>query len=254
MKHRPSGSNSSNNSQGGIFYGRHPVISAITNPQRTINSLFCTKENTEELKNACIKAGRNVNLIKTIDKKDIEQMLPRDSVHQGFVAKVQPLPEYSIEEICNLAQEQKDCHILILDQVTDPQNIGAIIRSCVAFNALALIVQDKNSPPENGSMAKASAGMIEHLPICRVTNISRAIEQLKKAGFWTIGMDGYATTTISELKKGGKNAIIMGSEGKGMRRLVEESCDITVRLPISERVESLNVSTAAAIVLYEISK
>ena len=115
-------------------------------------------------------------------------------------------------------------------------------------------MQDKNSPTENGSMAKASAGMIEHLPICRVTNLSRAIEQLKDAGFWTIGMDGYAQSTIGELKKCGKNAIIMGSEGKGMRRLVEESCDITVRLPISEKVESLNVSTAAAIALYEMSK
>lgn len=246
---RSSGSNSQN-----ILYGRHPIMAAIFNPDRQINTLFCTKENAEELQKACLEAKRNINLIKIIDKKEIEQMLPRDSVHQGFAAKVQPLPEYSIEEICDLAQEQDSCHILILDQVTDPQNIGAIIRSCVAFNTLALIVQDKNSPTENGTMAKASAGMIEHLPVCRVTNLSRAIEQLKDAGFWTIGMDGYAKSTIGELKKGGKNAIIMGSEGKGMRRLVEESCDITVRLPISEKVESLNVSTAAAIVLYEMSK
>ena len=103
-------------------------------------------------------------------------------------------------------------------------------------------------------MAKASAGMIEHLPIVRVTNLSRAINQLKDAGFWTIGMDGYAKTTIGDLKKGGKNAIIMGSEGKGMRRLVEENCDITVKLPMNPKVESLNVATAAAIVLYEINK
>ncbi len=244
----------SNNANNCILYGRHPVMSAISNPHRTINTIFVTKETSEEAKQACIKTKRDTNIIKIIDKKEIEQLLPRDSVHQGFAAKVHPLPEYSIEEICDLAQTQENCHILILDQVTDPQNIGAIIRSCVAFDTLALIVQDKNSPTENGTMAKASAGMIEHLPICRVTNLSRAIEQLKHAGFWTIGMDGYASSTISELKKGGKNAIIMGSEGKGMRRLVEESCDITVRLPISEKVESLNVSTAAAIVLYEISK
>lgn len=103
-------------------------------------------------------------------------------------------------------------------------------------------------------MAKASAGMIEHLPICRVTNLSRTVEQLKQSGFWTVGMDGYAETAIDKLKKGGRTAVIMGSEGKGMRRLVEEACDITVRLPISAKVESLNVSTAAAIALYEISK
>ena len=254
MKNKHSNTRSSTNNHNCILYGRHPVISAISNKQRIINTIFCTKENYEELKKACIQTERSINIIKITDKKEIEQILPRDSVHQGFAASVQPLPEYSIEEICDLAQERNNCHILILDQVTDPQNIGAIIRSCVAFNTLALIVQDKNSPTENGTMAKASAGMIEYLPICRVTNLSRTIEQLKQAGFWTVGMDGYASTTIGELKKGGKNAIIMGSEGKGMRRLVEEACDITVRLPISPKVESLNVSTAAAIVLYEISK
>ena len=242
------------NTAAAFLYGRHPVIAAIANPQRIINSIFCTKENTEELKNACAKVRRSPEIVKTADRKEIERLLPRDAVHQGIAARVQPLPEYSIEEICDLAAARENCRLLILDQVTDPQNIGAIIRSCVAFDALALIMQDKNSPAENGAMAKASAGMIEHLPICRVTNLSRTVEQLKNAGFWTIGMDGHARTTVSELKKGGKNAIIMGSEGKGMRRLVEESCDITVRLPISEKVESLKVSTAAAIVLYEMNK
>lgn len=242
------------NAAAAFLYGRHPVMAAIANPQRLINTVFCTPENAEELKNACAKARRNPEIVKTADRREIERLLPRDAVHQGIAARVQPLPEYSIEEICDLAAARENCRLLILDQVTDPQNIGAIIRSCVAFDVLALIMQDKNSPAENGAMAKASAGMIEHLPICRVTNLSRTVEQLKNAGFWTIGMDGHAQTTVSELKKGGKNAIIMGSEGKGMRRLVEESCDITVRLPISEKVESLNVSTAAAIVLYEMNK
>ena len=153
-----------------------------------------------------------------------------------------------------MAADKPNCHLLILDQVTDPQNIGAVIRSCVAFDTLALIMQDKNAPTETGAMAKAAAGTIEYLPICRVTNLSRAVNRLKEAGFWTVGMDGYAQTTIDKINKNGKIAIIMGSEGKGMRRLVEESCDITVRLPISARVESLNVSTAAAIALYEVSK
>ena len=242
------------NTAAAFLYGRHPDIAAIANPQRIINSIFCTKENTEELKNACAKARRSPEIVKTADRKEIERLLPRDAVHQGIAARVQPLPEYSIEEICDLAAARENCRLLILDQVTDPQNIGAIIRSCVAFDALALIMQDIILLVEIGAMVKASAGMIDHLPICRVTNLSRTVEQLKNAGFWTIGMDGHARTAVSELKKGGKNAIIMGSEGKGMRRLVEESCDITVRLPISEKVESLNVSTAAAIVLYEMNK
>ena len=162
--------------------------------------------------------------------------------------------DYSLEEIIEMASDKERCHVLILDQITDPQNIGTIIRSAVAFNTLALIMQDKNSPLESGAMAKAAVGTLEHLPVARVTNLSRAIEKLKKAGFWVVGMDGYAKTTIDQLDKSGKTAIIMGSEGKGMRRLVEENCDIAVKLPMSELAESLNVAAAAAIALYEINK
>ncbi len=232
-----------------IIYGRHAVISALQNPHRKIYKIFCTKENAEEL----IKINPKFN-ITISERKEIDKLLPPDSVHQGFAILCAPLDTYSLEEIIELSEQQKKCHLLILDQVTDPQNIGAIIRSCAAFNSLALIMQDKNSPTETGAMAKASAGTIEYLPICRVTNISRAIEQLKEVGFWIIGMDGYAQTTIDKMNKSGKTAIIMGSEGKGMRRLIEESCDSTVKLPMNEKVESLNVATAAAIALYEINK
>ena len=182
------------------------------------------------------------------------KLLPPDAVHQGFALFCGRLPSCTLDDILDMAASKEKCHVLILDQVTDPQNIGAIIRSAVAFNTLALILQDKNSPLESGAMDKAAAGMIEHLPIARVTNLSRAIEKLKDAGFWTVGMDGYAQTAIDQLNKSGKTAVIMGSEGKGMRRLVEESCDIAVRLPISPLTESLNVATAAAIALYEINK
>lgn len=234
-----------------ILYGRHPVLAALNNPERRITKLVCTLETADELRPLAQNRGLTLNVT---ERREIDKMLPPDSVHQGMAAYCSELPAYNLEEICDMAATQDKCHLLILDQVTDPQNIGAIIRSCVAFNTLALIMQDKNSPAESGAMAKASAGMIEQLPLCRVTNLSRAIERLKEAGFWIIGMDGYAKTTISEMNKSGKTAIIMGSEGKGMRRLVEESCDAAVRLPISEKVESLNVSTAAAIVLYEMNK
>jgi len=246
--------NNSPKSNALYLYGRHPVSAAILNENRQITALYATAENAAELKSLCQQAHRNISLIKILERKELEKMLSPDAVHQGFVAQVKELDGYSLEEICHLAQEKENCHVLILDQVTDPQNIGAIIRSCVAFDTLALIVQDKNSPSESGAMAKASAGMIEHLPVVRVANLARAIENLKKSGFWVIGMDGYAQTTIDKLDKSGKTAIIMGSEGKGMRRLIEESCDSTVRLPISEKVESLNVATAAAITLYELNK
>ena len=243
-----------NNSKSVILYGRHPVLAVIANPDRVINKILCTKDNFDEVKQHCLKHKVNPGLINTVDKREIDRVVSKDAVHQGFAVYCGELEEYSLEDICILADQKQNCHVLILDQVTDPQNIGAIIRSCVAFDTLALIMQDKNSPAESGAMAKASAGMIEHLPLCRVTNLSRAIQQLKTAGFWTVGMDGYAKNTIDKIEKSGKTAIIMGSEGKGMRRLVEEACDITVKLPISPKVESLNVSTAAAIALYEINK
>lgn len=229
-------------------------MAAVCNRRRKINKILCTKENFEEIRAACLKNDLTPGLINVVDKKEIDRILPREAVHQGFAAYCQELEEYTLDEICIIADEQPRCHVLILDQVTDPQNIGAIIRSCVAFNTLALILQDKNSPVETGAMAKASAGTIEHLPVCRVTNLSRAVNRLKDAGFWIIGMDGYAQNYIDSIDKSGKIAIVMGSEGKGMRRLVEEACDTTVKLPISEKVESLNVSTAAAIALYEINK
>ncbi len=229
-----------------LLYGHHAVFAALKNKNRKISRLLCTKENFEELKSFSVKA-------KLVEKKELDKILP-DTPHQGIVLYCQPLENNNLEDIINLAEEKQKCHVLILDQVTDPQNIGAIIRSSVAFETLALIIQDKNSPPETGAMAKAASGMLEHLPISRVTNLSRAIEQLKKAGFWVIGLDGYAKEKISQINKSGKIAIVMGSEGKGMRRLVEENCDQVVLLPISSKVESLNVSTAAAITLYELNR
>lgn len=231
-----------------ILYGRHAVLSALANPKRQIQKILCTKENADEIRKVSKIAPQ------IVEKKEIDKLFSSDAVHQGFALFCNRLPDYSLEEIINLASNKEKCHILILDQVTDPQNVGAIIRSAVAFNTLALIMQDKNSPIENGAMAKAAAGMIEYLPIARVTNLTRAIEKLKEVEFWTVGMDGYAKTTIDKLQKPEKTAIIMGSEGKGMRRLVEENCDISVKLPMSPLTESLNVATAAAIALYEINK
>lgn len=231
-----------------ILYGRHAVLAALQNPRRQISKILCTKENAEEIRRVCNSA------FQIVERKDIDKLLPHDAVHQGFAVFCNRLPDISLDEIIDLADTKSKCHILILDQVTDPQNIGTIIRSAVAFDTLALILQDKNSPLESAAMDKASVGMIEHLPICRVTNLARAIDQLKKAGFWIVGMDGYAQTTLDKLNPAEKIAVVMGSEGKGMRRLVEENCDISVSLPMSPLAESLNVATAASIVLYEINK
>lgn len=247
--HKMRDSNTNNNKDQLIIYGRHAVISALKNPKRKIKKLLITADNRAEID----KLGLNVAYTVT-DKKDFAKILPEDAVHQGFALYCNRLESYDIADLIALSENKEKCHILILDQVTDPQNIGAIIRSCAAFETLGLVVQDKNSPLESGAMDKAAAGTIEFVPVARVTNLSRAIEALKENGFWVMGMDGYATTTIDKINKSGKTAIVMGSEGKGMRRLVEENCDSSVKLPISPNVESLNVSTAAAIALYELSK
>lgn len=247
--HKPRETNTNNTKDQLIIYGRHAVISALKNPKRKIQKLLITAENRAEIE----KLGLNLPY-SVIDKKDFMKFLPEDAVHQGFALYCQRLESYDIADLTALAENKEKCHILILDQVTDPQNIGAIIRSCAAFETLGLVVQDKNSPLESGAMDKAAAGTIEFVPIARVTNLSRAIETLKDNGFWVMGMDGYADTTIDKINKSGKIAIVMGSEGKGMRRLVQENCDSSVKLPISPNVESLNVSTAAAIALYELSK
>jgi len=245
--HKPYENEKNNNKEQLIIYGRHAVLSALKNPKRQIQKLLITADNKNEVE------PLNINF-SVIDKKEFEKILPKDAVHQGFALYCNRLETYDIEDLIALAENKNRCHILILDQVTDPQNIGAIIRSCAAFETLGLVVQDKNSPLESGAMDKASAGTIEFVPVARVTNLSRAIEKLKDAGFWVMGMDGYAETTIDKINKSGKTAIVMGSEGKGMRRLVQENCDSSVKLPISPNVESLNVSTAAAIALYELSK
>ena len=232
-----------------LIYGKHAVSAALNNPRRKIGKLYCLKENLDEWQEKIAD-----NKIAVVDKKELEKMLPREAVHQGVVAVAEMLPNISLEDLCDKAREQNSCHILMLDQVTDPQTIGAIIRSCAAFNISALIMQDKNSPQESGAMVKASAGTIEFLPVCRVTNLSRALETLKQNGFWCIGMDGYAKHSIDKINKNAKIAVVMGSEGKGLRRLVQDNCDDTVKLLINPNVESLNVSVAAAIALYELSK
>lgn len=245
--HKPNEKSASANQL--IIYGRHATLSALKNPKRKIKKLVITAENRAEVE----KIAPHVPLT-VIDKKEFAKILPEDAVHQGFALYCERLETYTLADLLNLAKNATRCYILILDQVTDPQNIGAIIRSCAAFETLGLIVQDKNSPLESGAMDKAAAGTIEFVPIARVANLNRTIETLKEHGFWVMGMDGYAKTTIDKIDKSGKTAIVMGSEGKGMRRLIEENCDSSVKLPISPNVESLNVSTAAAIALYELSK
>lgn len=231
-----------------ILYGRHAVLAALQNPSRQVQKLVCTKDFAMTFR----RQYPQLNIV-TAEKKEIDKLLP-NSVHQGLALYCKPLETTSLEELCARLENKSRAIVLVLDGLTDPQNVGAIIRTCAAFGVAGLIVQDKNAPLESGAMAKAAAGTLEWVPLVRVTNLSHTLELLKKHGFWSAGMDAHAKAGPESLDKNTKWAIVMGSEGAGMRRLVKENCDVTVRLPINERVESLNVSTAAAIMIYELQK
>lgn len=225
-----------------FLYGRHPVSAALENPRRKIHRLIATRNGAESLPPA--PPGLTVEIG---DAHEMARLLPPGAVHQGVMLEVDFLEEPLLED-CLAAGKP----VILLDQVTDPHNVGAILRSAAAFDACAVIVPKHNAPEETGVMAKSSSGGIEIVPILRVPNLVSAMEELKKAGYWCAGLDGTAQQTIREANLSRKTALVLGAEGAGLRRLTAENCDLLVRLPISGQMESLNVSNAAAIALYEL--
>jgi 23S rRNA (guanosine2251-2'-O)-methyltransferase len=183
----------------------------------------------------------------TMEPRAMDNLLGSESVHQGIAALVMPLEQFILDEML-----EKEGVLLILDQVSDPHNVGAILRSAAAFDAIGIIAPKDNSAPETATMAKAASGALDLVPRITVTNLASAMRELKDAGWWIIGLDGIATRTLGDIKFGKKTVLVLGAEGKGMRRLTAESCDELAKLPISPRMESLNVSNAAALALYEV--
>ncbi len=228
-----------------LLYGRHPVTAAIHNPIRKIKELYLTKETLNEIK---VPSSVPVHVC---SKEQLDSLVGKEALHQGFIAKCAPLKNKTIEEIIEQTHHQKATLLVILDQVTDPHNIGAILRSAGAFQAAAVIVPEAGAPDETGVLAKSSSGVLELVPYVRVANLARAMDSLKKNGFWCIGFDGTASHSVYETKLPSKCALVLGSEGFGLRRLTAQNCDDTVKLPMNPQVESLNVSNACAIALYE---
>lgn len=228
------------------FYGRHPVIAALENPERTVRKIWGTRE-----------ALAHLDIPSTIpityaDAADLGRLVPGDAPHQGLVAEVDPLEDMWLGDL--LAQGEGDRRpLLLLDQVTDPHNVGAILRSAAAFDALGIITQDRHSPPESGTVARAASGALETVPWVRVVNLARAMDEIAEAGFWRVGLTGHADATLAETIGQNRIALVLGAEGEGMRHNTEAHCDQLAKLPISHKVESLNVSNAAAIALYAVS-
>ena len=227
-----------------LLYGKHVVDLAIKNPRRKIKEIYITKETLAEM-----NLPQNLP-IRPADRRLLDSMLGQGAVHQGVVAKCDPLPPVDLKEFIKTVENKDRCLIVILDQVTDPHNIGAIMRSAVAFHAAAVIMPEAGAPNETGVLAKSASGATELIPLIRVSNLARAMEMLKKAEFWCVGLDGYAKDYISDHKLPQKCVMILGAED-GMRRLTMENCDMVVKLPMNPEIESLNVSNAAAVAMYE---
>jgi len=183
---------------------------------------------------------------------DLGRLVPADAPHQGLVAEVDPLEDVWLGDL--LMQGADDRRpLVVLDQVTDPHNVGAILRSAAAFDALGIVTQDRHAPPESGALARAASGALETVPWVRVVNLARALEEIAEAGYWRIGLTGHTDQTLAQALGPDKIAIVLGAEGEGMRQNTEAHCDDLAKLPISGKVESLNVSNAAAIALYAVA-
>jgi 23S rRNA (guanosine2251-2'-O)-methyltransferase len=232
--------------------GKHSVVAALNNPNRKFYELLITQSCKEELSGVMQftskELGCNVHIV---DSKQIEKLSGLGSAtHQGIALMVAPLEPISLKDVMAKTAAKKQSVIIAMDNITDPQNFGAIIRSACAFNADAIVTTKNNSASESAALSKASVGTIEKLGICVEANLSNAFKALQKSGYWVIGLDGSAKDDIKLIKKYDKVVIVLGSEGEGMRSLVKENCDLLVKIPIAN-TDSLNVSNAAAIALYE---
>ena len=224
------------------------MLAALANPERTVRKMWATRE---------ALAGLDIPPVIPItyaDVADLGRLVPGDAPHQGLVIEVEPLEDIWLGDLLEQGMGEGDQRpLLVLDQVTDPHNVGAILRSAAAFDALGLVTQDRHAPPESGALARSASGALETVPWVRVVNLARALDEIGEAGFWRIGLTGHAPRTLGEAIGTARVALVLGAEGEGMRQNTEAHCDELAKLPISPKVESLNVSNAAAIALYAVA-
>ncbi|HEY1231011.1 MAG TPA: 23S rRNA (guanosine(2251)-2'-O)-methyltransferase RlmB [Ramlibacter sp.] len=227
------------------LWGKHAVAAALDNPERRVLKAWATREAA-----GYMQFPKDVS-VTLAEAPDLGRLVPHDAPHQGVVVEVEPLEDVWLGDLLTHAPER--AVLLVLDQVTDPHNVGAILRSTAAFGAIGIVTQDRHSPPESGVVAKSASGALERVPWARVVNLARALEEIGEAGFWRIGLTGDADTDLKEALGPPRVALVLGAEGPGLRQNTREHCDALAKLPISDAVESLNVSNAAAVALYAAS-
>lgn len=229
------------------IYGIHAVTAALQNEGRKKLKGMATTEGLQKLGLAWPKAVP----LQMAAGKDLDRVVGQGAVHQGVAVQVLPLEGLDICDIPGI-MAKKTVRLMLLDQVTDPHNVGAILRSCAAFDVDALILPQAHAPEETGALAKAASGALELVPMIYAKNLAQAMRDLKDMGVWLMGLSEHAAQSLRTQDLSGHLGVVMGAEGQGLRRLTAELCDYNVRLPVSAAFQTLNVSTAAAITLYEV--
>lgn len=222
------------------IYGKHAVRAAVLNENRRVFKVVVLTQNRDFLSDSSVK-------VEVVDKNYFSSLFGKDAIHQGCAAQVLPLDEFFLEDLSD-----DDRPIVFLDQVTDPQNIGSILRASAVFGAKAVVLPEINSPEVTAVIAKVASGALESIPLIKVKNLVQSIKMLKKEGYWCLGLDERGDKTIGEMDLSGKFVLIIGSEGLGMRRLTRENCDFLVQLPSIGDFSTLNAAQAATVSLYEI--
>ncbi len=232
------------------LYGIHAVQAALANPRRKLGRLLLTHRAAEIMGEERPDHIR----VEIMEMDAIGKFLPPGAVHQGAAVETGPLPVMDLEVLLAQPAHGRRRVVLVLDQLTDPHNVGAILRSAVAFGVIAVVVQDRHAPPQSGVLAKAASGALDIVPYVEVVNIARALDQLAAHGFWRIALAGDGAQPLGDAIPDGDVALVLGSEGDGIRRLVREHCEAAAFIPMHGAMESLNVSNAAAIALYELNR
>jgi 23S rRNA (guanosine2251-2'-O)-methyltransferase len=234
------------------LYGLHAVKAALANPRREVGRAVMTSRAAETIGKALLGRVR----VEMAEGEAIARLLPAGAVHQGAALEAKPLHTSDLEAVLEAPAggTQNRRIVLVLDQLSDPHNVGAILRTAAAFGVTAVVVQDRHAPPQSGALAKAASGALETVPYIEVVNIARALDILSEHGFWRIALAGDGEAPLTAVIPVGDVALVLGSEGDGIRRLVREHCEAAAFIPIEKSVESLNVSNAAAIALYELRR
>jgi 23S rRNA (guanosine2251-2'-O)-methyltransferase len=227
------------------LFGVHAVEAALANPARAILRLMATENGEHRLQEAIAKRGAAVE---SASPRDLDNILGPDTVHQGVMLETEPLPEPTVEDLAERAVAGGP--LVILDHVTDPHNVGAVLRSCAVFGASGLVMTRRHSPPMNGVLAKSASGALELVPVALVQNLARTMAELEAQGIRLVGLDGEAEARLEDESFAGPCAIVLGAEGRGLRDLTRETCDRLVRITTEGPIASLNVSNAAAVALH----